>query len=112
MRKVKKAIVVSLFLHCMMPSSAEAVSDWTSGFIVGACTIVAVETAMIATPIVMYFRESDLTSDYKSKSLDAKILQESESVLKEQSRKKIEDLVEEKREHEDQNLHDLVILSS
>ena len=112
MRKIKNVIVVSLFLSCMMPLSVQALDDLAKGFLMGACATIAVQTAIIATPIVMYFRESGQTLDYKPKSLDIKVLQEPESVLKEQNRKNIEELVEKSRECEVQKLHDLVILSS
>jgi len=111
MQKIRNVMTLSLFMSCMMFSSAQAIEDLTKGIIIGVGTTLAVQTALFATPVVMYFVDSHRNQQNDTQQARPQI-KNLEAMKAVQHRKLIEDQAKKLKEKEDQRLQDWIAMSN
>ncbi len=111
MRTIKKIMTLSLFMSCMMFSSAQAIEDLTKGIIIGVGATLAAQAVIIVTPVVMYFKDS-----YRNQQTDTKQarpqFKKFEEIKAEQNIKTLEDQAKRLKEKEDQRLQEWIAMSN
>ena len=103
MHKIKKFMMLSFMICCIMQSSVQALDDTTKAFIAGVCVTIAAEAVIVATPIVMYLMSKNESLKKENNSLKENHVkraqqdrQQKEQALKELQAQK----AEEQREHD------------
>ena len=111
MRTIKKIMTLSLFMSCMMFSSAQAIEDLTKGIIIGVGATLAAQAVIIVTPVVMYFKDS-----YRNQQTDTKQarpqFKKFEEIKAEKNIKTLEDQAKRLKEKEDQRLQEWIAMSN
>ena len=81
MYKINKIIVLSLLLSA---SSMQAASDWTTGLVTGIIGTLAVQTVLVATPLVMCWRDQAKKAQEQSDKEVNKVVSDEEKHAREE----------------------------